>query len=69
VLGEMGAWEDNGWSWRLRWRRSRFMWESVMEKDLLSLIMRKTPRKDRNDVLMRNGEQDGEFSVKSAYSI
>ena len=47
----------------------RFTWESVMEEDLLSLIMRKTPRKDRNDVLVWNGEQDGEFSVKSTYSV
>ena len=69
VLGEMGVWENNGWSWRLRWRRPRFTWESAMEEELLSLIIRKTLRKDRNDVLMWNGEQDGEFSVKSAYSI
>ena len=42
---------------------------SVMEEELLSLIMLKTPRKDRKDVLIWNGEQDGEYSVKSAYSF
>jgi len=39
VVGEVGSWEDVGWSWRLSWRRSRFAWESVMEEDLLNLII------------------------------
>jgi len=69
VVGEVGSWEDGGWNWRLSWRRSRFAWESVMEEDLLNLIIGKSLCKDRKDALIWNEEQDGVFSVKFAYLV
>ena len=61
----MGTWEDAGWNWRLSWRRPRFNWENVMEEDLINLLTGKSLCKD---TLIWNGEHDGVFSVKSAYS-
>jgi len=40
-----------------------------MEEDLLNLITGKSLCKERKDALMWNGEQDGVFSVKSAYLV
>jgi len=67
TMVEVGSWEDSDWNWWLRWRRARFSWKSVMEGDLLNLITGKTLSKEAKDTLVWSGDQNGAFSVKSAY--
>jgi len=66
-VSEVGFWEDTEWSWRLRWRRSRFEWESIMKVELMNLIIGKSPRKEAEDVMVWNGDSNGVFSLKSEY--
>ncbi len=66
---EVGNWEDGGWNWRLSWRRPRFCWESPMEEDLVNLISGKIVCPEVKDSLTWNGDDDGKFTVKSAYLI
>jgi len=68
TVDEVCTWEDAGWNWRLSWRRPMFNWESAMEEDLINLLTGKSLCKESKDTLIWNGEHDGVFSVKSAYS-
>ena len=67
LVGELGRWEELGWSWRLRWRRARFEWEKSMEADLMNLITGKIANKESEDSIVWSGDTEGIFSVKSAY--
>ena len=49
-VGEVGVWEESGWCWRLRWRRERFVWESVLVQELEVLITTTTILKEEKDV-------------------
>ena len=66
-MGELGSWGALGWSWRLRWRKTRFEWEKSMEADLMNLIIGKIVNKDSEDSIVWSGNNKGVFSVKSAY--
>nr|KYP55616.1 hypothetical protein KK1_001838 [Cajanus cajan] len=35
---ELGSWTDQGWEWKLRWRRNKFMWEASQEEQLYQII-------------------------------
>jgi len=34
TVGEVGVWDDSGWTWQLRWRRTRFEWKALSKEDL-----------------------------------
>jgi len=38
TLSQVGAWNDNYWSWKLGWRRALFMWE-FSQVDKLSQLL------------------------------
>ena len=67
MVGEVGSLEALGWTWRLRWRRPRFDWESSMEAELINLITRKILSKETEDTIVWSANPNGVFSVKSAY--
>jgi len=67
MVGEVGSWGALGWSWRLRWRRTRFEWENSIEEEMMNLITGKTLNKDSEDIIEWSGDSKGVFSVKSAY--
>jgi len=64
---EVGVWEQMGWCWRLRWRRDRFVWESELVEDLHMLIASIVVHKEEKDVQVWRKEEEGRFSVTSAY--
>ena len=49
-MGEVGNWVQSEWRWSLRWRRTRFEWESSLEADLFTLLSGTLLKKDVNDV-------------------
>ena len=61
-VGEVGFWEATEWSWRLRWRRPRFEWESYMEAELMNLITGKRLSKESGDDIVWSGDPNGIFS-------
>jgi len=66
-VGEAGVWVGSEWRWSLRWRRARFVWETIMEEDLLRLISQTNRYKDVKDYQVWRNEESRVFSVKSAY--
>jgi len=49
-VNEVGEWEDATWRWKVRWRRPRFEWESLMEADFLQQISRASVLREQKDV-------------------
>jgi len=66
-VAEVGEWEEEEWSWKLSWRRSRFQWESELLDELLRVIDRIKPRRDTTDIQTWGGDASGVYSVKTAY--
>jgi len=69
MVGEIGFWDDNGWHWRLKWRRERFEWESILEEELLTIFSRGVLYKDSNDYIAWRGDSKGFFFVRSTYAL
>jgi len=67
-VAEVGTWEGSDWKWNLRWRRARFEWETVMERELVVHISRITMKKEEQDTRVWGNTEQGCFSVKSAYA-
>jgi len=67
VVGEVGLWEDSGWSWHLRWRRIRSEWEALQEEHMLRIISACIFNRELKDNQIWEGDISGEFSVKSTY--
>ncbi|XP_068479065.1 uncharacterized protein [Phaseolus vulgaris] len=66
-VGEAGVWVGSEWRWSLRWRCARFVWESIMEEDLLRLISQTNLYKKVKGYQVWRNEESGMFLVKSAY--
>ncbi|XP_068504213.1 uncharacterized protein [Phaseolus vulgaris] len=66
-VGEIGSWEGSEWRWRLRWRRERFVWETVQGEELYRLISAGSIKREDKDKQIWKGDAIGGFSVKSAY--
>ncbi|XP_068475121.1 uncharacterized protein [Phaseolus vulgaris] len=67
TVEEVGGWERDVWRWNLRWRRARFEWESVLEKDLKAYISRTIIKRQEQDIRVWGVNNKGCFSMKSAY--
>ena len=65
-MGDLGRWEENVWTWDLRWRRPLFVWEADLLIELLEVVS--SPREGREDVWSWIHCPDGRYSVKSAYA-
>lgn len=68
-LKNMGMWIDNKWTWDLRWARDLEGFLLVQRDELLQLISSFTPMRGRRDSWTWIKENDGKFSVKSAYDM
>jgi len=66
-VSEVGVWEEDIWSWRLRWRRTRFQWKVEQENELLTTVDRVSLSREAKDTLSWCGDSSSMFSVKSAY--
>ena len=70
-LSQVGVWNNNVWSWKLRWRRILFVWESNLVDILMQLLDNKRLTREGgfkpDKWLWRDGSTD--FSVKTAYNI
>jgi len=55
-VGEVGKWENSIWKWRLRWRRTRFEWESLQEEKMLRLISTGFLNKETQDRQLWEGD-------------
>jgi hypothetical protein len=67
-VGDMGRWENGGWKWDLKWRRTLFVWEEGLLQelgDLLALVS----ITDVNDCWVWNPGIDGDFTVKLTYVL
>jgi len=64
---EVDGREKSVWTWRLRWRRVRFEWESLQEEDILRYISTGSLRRETKDLQTWGGDPTEEFSVRSAY--
>jgi len=58
-----------GWEWSLHWKRKIFDWKSVHGLELMSEINKVHLNTDNQDIWTFLGEEDGAYSVKSAYSL
>lgn len=65
MIHDLGVWDGNTWSWNLTWRRPFFQWELPMVNELLNLIASKSPTNTWNDIITRNGDSSGIYTVKS----
>jgi len=61
TVGEVGVWDDLGWSWRLRWRRTRFEWEALQEEDFFRKISTSIISREIKDNHIWGGDITGEF--------
>jgi len=68
TVKEVGEWEGSEWRWNLRWRRARFEWESVLETDLVIHIFRANVKRQEQDIRVWGINENGCFSVKTAYA-
>ncbi|XP_068483406.1 uncharacterized protein [Phaseolus vulgaris] len=64
---EVGAWEGLVWRWTLSWRRDRFEWEKELETELVTHISSVCVNKEQSDVRVWGNDENGCFTVKSAY--
>jgi len=48
-VGEVGVWEGSVWRLRLRWRRERFVWESIQEEELYRFISMGTIKREKKE--------------------
>jgi len=64
---EVGEFVDLAWRWRLRWRRVRYEWESVIEADLVMCISRANMNRKEKDIQVWGFDESGIFSVNSTY--
>ena len=39
-VNEVGEWVDVAWRWKLRWRRDKFEWETLLEANFIQHISR-----------------------------
>jgi len=68
VIEEVGHWEENVWVWDLTWRRLRLVWEVAMEEQLILLLNRHSLKIGISDTWKWKDNDNGVFSVKSAYN-
>jgi len=68
TVEEVGVWEGDVWRWNLRWRRARFERESVLETNLNAHISRTIVKRQEPDIRVWGINDEGCFSVKSAYA-
>ena len=66
TVDEVGVWVNSEWRWSLRWRRTRFEWESSMEADLFTLLIGPLMKMNVKDVQVWGKEVPGLFFVNSA---
>ena len=70
TLSQVGVWNNNIWSWKLRWRRNLFVWESSLVDVLLQLLDNKRLTREggvKPDKWLWKDVDNMDFSVKAAY--
>jgi len=72
TLSEVGVWNNNNWSWKLRWRRNLFVWESSLVDLLMNVLDNKRLTREggfKPDKWLWRDVVSINFSVKEAYNI
>ncbi|XP_068472094.1 uncharacterized protein [Phaseolus vulgaris] len=72
TLSEVGVWNNNNWSWKLRWRRNLFVWESSLVDLLMHVLDNKRLTREggfKPDKWLWRDVVSINFSVKAAYNI
>jgi len=72
TLSQAGAWYNNCWSWKMRWRRNLFVWEcSLVDLLMQSLENKRLTREGgvKADKWIWRYVDSMEFSVKAAYLV
>jgi len=68
TVGEISVRRETGVEWLLIWRRNRFIWEISHEMQLLELLNGVNMSLDSQDKRIWLGENQGIYTVKSAYA-
>ncbi|XP_068466537.1 uncharacterized protein [Phaseolus vulgaris] len=70
TLSQVGGWSNNDWSWKLRWRRNLFVWESSLLDLLMQMLDTKRLTREggvKPDKWIWRDVDYTDFSVKAAY--
>lgn len=66
---EMGEWRNGSWSWSFKWRRSLSLRERNMVDELCNVVNGIPLRRNVMDSWVWKEEQEGRYTVQSAYSL
>jgi len=72
TLSQVGAWNNNFWSWKLRWRRNLFVWESSLAEFLMQSLKNKRLTREggvKPDKWIWRDVDSTDFSVKATYQV
>jgi len=70
TLSQVGVWNNNIWSWKLRWRRNLFVWESSLVDLLMQLLDNKRLTREggvKPDKWLWRDVDYTDISMKAAY--
>jgi hypothetical protein len=67
-VADSGYWENNIWSWPLRWRRSLFVWEKELRSELMG-VLQGAELSSAGDKWIWTEDSGGVFSVKTCYEL
>jgi hypothetical protein len=67
-VADAGYWENNIWSWSLRWRRSLFVWEKELRSELMG-VLQGAELSSAGDKWIWTEDSGGVFSVKTCYEL
>jgi len=71
TLSQVGAWNDNYWSWKLGWRRTLFVWESSQADQLSQLLDNKRLAKEGESMTNKwiwRDTMSTVYTVKATYN-
>jgi hypothetical protein len=67
-VADAGYWENNIWSWSIRWRRSLFVWEKELRSELMG-VLQGAELSSAGDKWIWTEDSGGVFSVKTCYEL
>ncbi|KAL8508386.1 hypothetical protein ACS0TY_018846 [Phlomoides rotata] len=67
TISRMGRWEESGWVWELKWRRSLRKSEQILLNELMLHLSRAVLRRNEDDTWRWRHISNGIFTTDSAY--
>jgi len=64
-LEQCGEWKDQGWEWKLEWRRE---WFDLKIPMVCGIVHQCLPKRELQDEWVWRGKHGGHYMVKDAYN-